>query len=86
MVTLTSNYLAVSWLDMREYEPANFQAAIVFDEANRHNPLVGRGSSTSDELSIYRHGGALGLADLEADAARERKAVQPPLCNGFCFT
>lgn len=78
---------ASAWIEMREDGTSDFQDAIEFDEANRHNPLAKRGKSTADELFIYQYS-PLKDADLERDAARERKATQPPLfiCEeGHCM-
>lgn len=80
--------LASSWLEMSENSPEEFGEAVEFDRLNRHNPLAVCGGSTSDELFIYKHGGPLEDADLEADAKRERAGKQLPLfvCeSGHCM-
>lgn len=63
---------ASEWIVMRDEAPDEFDDAIRFDEANRHNPLAEREGSTCDELFIYKWGGPLAEANLEADAAREK--------------
>ncbi len=82
--------LASEWIVMRDTAPDEFAEAIAFDESNRHNPLAIRGASTADELFVYKHGGPLADADLEADAARERDKAAfqlPLLCeSGYCWT
>ena len=78
-----------SWIDMRDNAPEDFAIAVQFDEENRENPLAARGGGTADRLYIYRYGGPLADADLEADATRERKAKQLPLMicgQGGCWT
>lgn len=80
--------LASSWLEMKTNVPQEFADAVQFDNENRHNPLAVRGAKTADELFIYKHGGSLEKADLEADAAREREGKQLPLflCeSGHCM-
>lgn len=80
------------WLELRQNYPEDWQAAVEFDEANRHNPLAERGGSTADELYIYKSNeiSPLAEANLAADAERERQnqGFQPPLLcgNGPCFT
>ena len=78
-------------LHLKRNCPEDWEAAVEFDEANRHNPLAKRGNSTADSLYIYKHGPMpLAEADLETDAERERKeqGFQPPLLcgDGPCFT
>lgn len=81
---------ASEWLDIRENSTEEWQQAVEFDELNRNNPLASRGAnSTADELYIYRHIEPLAVADLEADAKRERQyyGTQLPMfaCeSGFC--
>ena len=82
---------ASEWLELKQSCPEDWEAAIEFDEANRHNPLAERGNSTADSLYVYKHGPVpLVEADLEADAERERKeqGFQPPMMcgDGPCFT
>jgi len=83
---------ASEWAEMRETSPGEWQEAIAFDEANRENPLAESAGSTVDRLYIYKSGGKaqpLRLADLEADAKRERKGKQLPLMvcvGGYCHT
>ena len=81
---------ASEWIMMRDTAPDEFAEAVAFDEENRHNPLAVRDGSTSDELFIYSHGGALADADLESDAARERSREHfqiPFICeSGYCWT
>ena len=77
---------ASNWLEMKANAPDEFAAAIAFDEAIRHNPLADRGGSSSDELYLYKHAMPLAAADLVADAARERRGKQLPLCLDICFT
>jgi len=80
---------ASEWLQMRSESPDEWKEAVQFDDANRHNPLAGDGS-TSDQIFIYKHGGALSIANLEDDARREKvnDAVQIPLLcgDGPCWT
>jgi len=81
---------ASEWIEMRRDAPGEFASAIEFDEVNRHNPLAARGGSTVDELYVYKSG-ALAEANLESDAARERRryGIQLPmmLCeSGYCWT
>lgn len=79
---------ASEWINMRENTPGDFQAAIDFDEVNRRK-LVRLEAVTADELFIYNKGIPLKSADLEGDAAREKKASSPPLfvCNDSqCWT
>ncbi len=80
---------ASEWLQMRNDAPDEWQDAIEFDEENRDNPLAARGAgSTADSLYIYKNGTGIPLkmADLEADAKRERRHKQLPLlCDGgYC--
>ena len=81
---------ASDWIEMRDSAPGEYTSAIEFDESNRHNSLAKRGDATADELFVYKHGGALADADLEADAAREREREHfqiPLLCeSGYCWT
>jgi len=79
---------ASEWLKMPHDE---FQDAVEFDEANRHNPLARRGGITADEIYLYKRAAPLATADLESDAARERHDKQlsmlPHFCeSGFCMT
>ena len=84
--------LASEWIEMRDDAPEEFRAAVAFDEEHRHNPLAERGASTVDALYIYKNGPeALGEADLDADAERERRryGTQIPLMlceSGYCWT
>lgn len=80
---------ASEWLRMRKESPREWYEAVGFDEENRCNPLAGDGS-TADQIFVYKYGGALQDADLEADARREKvvDVVQfSPLCGGAsCWT
>lgn len=81
---------ASEWAEMRDKTPGEFADAVEFDELHRHNPLATRGAgSTADNLYIYKNGKGIPLqmADLEADAKRERLSKQLPLilCDGgYC--
>lgn len=79
---------ASEWIELRDGSPDEWQAAIGFDERNRHNPLAERGKSTDDEIYIYKYAQPLAKANLEADATRERQGKQLPLflCDGPCHT
>lgn len=81
---------ASDWIVMRDQAPDEWRDAIDFDESNRHNPLAVRAGDGDDALYIYKHGGPLADANLEADAARERskEAFQMPLLceSGYCWT
>ena len=73
------------WLAMNNAELSD---VISFDEENRHNPLVGCGSTTS-ALYVYKYRRVVPLrdADLEHDAHHERTARQLPLMiceEGYC--
>lgn len=77
---------ASEWLEM---PPDEFDEAVRFDEANRHNPLAERDGSTADEIYVYKKARPLATADLEADAERERRDKQLPLMvceSGYCWT
>ena len=85
---------ASEWITMRDEAPDEFASAVAFDEANRENPLAERGKCTADSLYLYKSGDGpepLANADLEHDAARERRianAIQIPmmLCeSGYCW-
>lgn len=85
---------ASEWLEMREQAPDEFEAAVEFDEKNRHNPLAENGGSTADALYIYKSGNQpepLISANLEADAMRERRRygdIQIPMMfceSGHCW-
>ena len=84
---------ASEWLRIKQQSPQDWQAAVEFDETNRHNPLAIRGASTADELFIWRnHYGTpepIKDADMEAEAEYERQSVyfQPPLIceSGYCW-
>lgn len=81
---------ASEWLSMKKEAPEEWQEAVEFDEKNRHNPLATKtGGSTADRLYIYKNGKGIPLqmANLEADAERERKSKQLPLIlceSGYC--
>jgi hypothetical protein len=78
---------ASEWLEMRDTAPLEFDDAVAFDEANRHNPLSDGGGSTSEELYIYRRG-PLSSAKLMEHASGERRGKQLPLVvceSGHCF-
>lgn len=82
---------AREWLDMRENRPDEWTAAVEFDQANRDNPLAQRGATSSGQLFVYKFGGPLKDADLEADVERERADAagfqMPLLCgDGPCWT
>ncbi|NIV33116.1 MAG: hypothetical protein GWN58_27805 [Anaerolineae bacterium] len=86
---------ASEWIDIRETEPEEWAKALEFDEHNRNNPLAERDShghgSTADALYLWRECVPLVEADLEFEAAKEKRvnAVQMPLfaCeSGFCGT
>ena len=81
---------ASSWLEMKAEAPGEFADAVRFDEENRHNPLAERGTSTADELYIWKEATPLATADLEFWASRERAkyGTQLPmmLCeSGYCW-
>ena len=84
---------ASEWLQIKQEAPQDWQAAIKFDEANRHNPLAIYEKSTADELFIWHnhHNEPKPLkdADLEAEAGYERQLAyfQPPLIceSGYCW-
>jgi len=85
---------ASEWLTIRDEAPDEFAGAVAFDEGIRENPLAERGPSTADRLYLYKSGDGpepLVSADLERDAARERRianAIQIPmmLCeSGYCW-
>jgi hypothetical protein len=81
---------ASDWLEMRDSAPEEWQQAVEFDRINRENPLAVRAGSTADYLYIYRCDQIpLGEADLESDAAKERRVygTQMPMfaCeSGYC--
>lgn len=81
---------ASDWIEMRRDAPNEFDDAIAFDEEHRHISYLDRTGGAEDALYIYKHGGPLAEADLEADAARERQkqAFQLPLLceSGYCWT
>lgn len=75
------------WLEMKRDSPDEFAEVVAFDEANRHNPIQG---SRACALFVYKYSEPLGIADLEADARREKQkhGVQIPmmLCeSGHCW-
>ena len=77
---------ASEWLEMKQDSPAEWAEVVMFDEANRHNPLAARGNSNADALYIYKHAQPLATADLAKDAQREKKSKQLPLIcdSGYC--
>lgn len=80
---------ASEWIVMRDEAPNEWEDAIEFDKAHRHIPYLDRKEGDMS-LYIYKHGGPLADANLEADAARERskEAFQLPLLceSGYCWT
>lgn len=81
---------ASEWIVMRDEAPNEWADAVDFDEQHRYVEWAVRGGDNDDALYVYKHGGALKDADLEADAARERKKETfqlPLLCeSGYCWT
>lgn len=80
---------ASEWLAL---SPEEWAAACEFDEANRHNPLAVRGSSTTDALYLWQGCEPLRTADLESAAEKERiqfrDAMQIPFLaceSGDCW-
>ncbi len=75
---------ALSWFDIKQNEPEEFQDAIEFDERNRHNPLVERDGSTADEIFVWRGLIPLKDVDFETLSKKQNIDVQPPLfvCAG----
>ena len=79
---------ASEWADMRDTSPDEWAEVVAFDEANRHNPLADRGKRSAGALFVYSRAKPLATADLDTDAARERRGKQPPLfvCEeGYCL-
>ena len=79
---------ASGWIEIRDNAPDEWSEALAFDEFVRHNPLAKYGVSTADTLYIYRGRVPLDVANLEADAARERQGKQVALffCEaGYCY-
>ena len=75
---------ASAWIEMRDNAPDEWAAAVAFDEEHRHIPYLDQDRGAEDtSLYIYKHGGPLAEADLEADAARERSrdGFQLPLLD-----
>jgi hypothetical protein len=80
---------ASEWAEMRDNAPGDFALAVQFDEGIRQTPWAIRTGGDADRLYIYKHGGPLAQADLEADARRERQGKQLPLMicgKGGCWT
>jgi len=83
---------AMEWLEMRQQNPEEFEAACQFDDHNRKNPLAERGASTADALYIYREDRVpLREAPIDRDGEIERRKFrfyQPMFgCDtGFCGT
>lgn len=80
------------WMAIRDEEPDTWADIVAFDESIRRS-AAGLDGSTASALYVYKAGGQarpLAEADLEADAARERKQEWfqlPLLCgDGACWT
>lgn len=81
---------AAEWLEMKRDAPAEFQAAVEFDNVNRGNPLTARGGSSASSLYLWSGCEPLETADFEAWAERARKVYgyQIPMfiCDsGHCW-
>ena len=80
--------LPSGWQDLRAGDESEFEEAIEFDEKNRNNPLAVRNATTKDKLFVYKYVEPLKDADLQKDAAREKKGKQLPLVTcegGYCW-
>jgi hypothetical protein len=80
---------ATSWLEMKNNDPDEFEDAIAFDEANRHNPLADRGKLNADNLYVWHGCIPLRDVDFETEVKKQKKGKQVPLfvCTGqVCWT
>lgn len=77
---------ASEWIAMRDEAPDEFAAAVAFDQENRSPEQLQRAGVTEDRLYIYKHAEPepLATADLEADAARERRRYGTQIPFFFC--
>ena len=78
---------ASGWIEMRDQAPDEFTDAVTFDRDIRNQRA--RPGLNDDMVYVYKKAEPLASADLETDAAHERKGKQLPLMiceSGYCMT